>query len=1008
MTTAKFGSAGVTVREIDLSSPLTVAPSGIPAGVIGTANKGPAYVPVTVGVIGDFYAKFGTSDGKKFGPLAAGEWLRNASSLTYMRVLGIGDGLKRASTGNLAGSVTSAGFTVGENQPDATTGTLTSNPYANSGGPDGRTYFLGCFMSESAGSTVFSAAGAQSSTTAVPIVRGVVLAASGVILRMSSSLVASTAPASSYVAAVASAAGASLGDVVLLSGARVKQEFTLLLNGHKGTDPSYPNVITASFDMTAPNYFANVLNNDPLKLQQAGYCVYTSYDVYPTVASVTGSGLLSASHGAGASAAPKAGAECSAFITTGSSGYNVGTSTAPNYENFNTRFSSANSPWIISQKFGGYPINLFRLVSVDSGAGTAEKIKFSIENIAKSTDPAYLYGTFDLVVRDIADRDDESRVLEAFRGLSLDPMSDRYIAKVVGDLNVYYEFDKVENSQKLVVEGNYPNKSNYVRVEVESIVDNGDLDPVALPVGFRGIAHLVTAGTAPLAATTSTALLISTALQNTVELPLPLRSSIAVGSGNKIVANSSLYWGSQFEHVTNPALPNGSTLQNKTLTAFMKYFPDFMTVTQNFVVSNNQGVADTAANGILDADRFNNNMFTLENVQVVTNSLGLADASSWSAASYIRQGNIVANGTDKTRAWTVNDLTQQNRKFCKFSFFMQGGFDGVNIFNKEESELSNVAVTDDMNAVNRGLSKGPNVTAYTKAITIMKNTVNADIQLLAIPGIRHSVVTDTAADAVRERFDALYLMDIEEYDNTDTLITADTQVPHVQNTVLSFKDRAVDNSFAAAYYPDVTMTDPNTRTTVMVPPSVAVLGALAYNDAIGYPWFAPAGFTRGALSTAIDAKVKLYKDNLDALYEAAINPLVSFPGQAANGAANSGLMVWGQKTLQAAASALDRVNVRRLLISLRREVKDVANTFIFEPNRASTLTRFSAAVTPRLERVKTQRGIEQYLVKIDTSTTTQLDVENNTIRGKVFIVPTRSVEFVSIDFVVTNRGQQGV
>lgn len=1015
MAQAKFGSAGVTAREIDLSSPLTIEPSGIPAGVIGTANKGPAFVPITVGVDTDFYAKFGKTDGKKFGPLAAIEWLRNAGSVTYMKVLGVGDGKRRVLDGNLAGSVNKAGFVVGENEPHETTGHLLANPYANAAGPPGRTYFLGCFMSESVGSTVFSSAGIQGTggtnpdiNASVPIIRGILMAASGVVLRLSSSFVPSAAPLSSFVATAGSGQGSMLGDVILKEGTKSKQEFTVLLNGHKGTDPSYPNTLTASFDMTSPNYFSNVFNKDPFKLQQAGHYLYSYYDVHPVVARVTGSGLITGTLGADSATAAKTGLEPSAFIVSGAAGYNAGTDTIPNYENFEDRFSSAKTPWIVSQKFGGSAQNLFRFISLDDGEGLSQRIKFSIENIAKSDDPSNKYGTFDVVIRDLLDRDDEPVPLEAFRGMTLDPSSDRYIAKVIGDVRTYFEFDKVEASQKLVIEGNYSLRSNLVRVEVASVVENSEIDSTALPVGLRGPSHLVTSGSAPLAITSSVQLAVPTALKRATQVPIPMRNDITVGSGNKKAANSAYYWGVQFEHTTNLTTPNSSIIPNKTINGFARFMPDFMTNTQNVVASNNNGEGDTPENGINDADRFNRNAFSLENVQVVTNSSGLADPAKWVNAVYVRKGNITPDDAAKTRAFTVNDLTQPNRKFCKFSFIMQGGFDGVNIFDRNESEINNAAVTADMDDTARGLNKGPAVRSYAKAIDIMKNTTDADIQLLAIPGLRHSVVTDAAALAVKDRFDALYLMDIEEFDATDTLITSSVQIPHVGNTVTNFVGRAVDNSFAAAYYPDVIVTDPNTNTNVVVPPSVVVLGAFALNDRVGFPWFAPAGFTRGALQTTLEAKVKLYKDNMDSLYEADVNPIVSFPGQAPVGGQAGGLVIWGQKTLQAAATALDRVNVRRLLIALRREVREVANTIIFEPNRETTLQRFEAAVRPRLERIQAQKGIDSFLVRIDTTTTTQLDVENNTIKGKIFVLPTKTVEFVSIDFVVTNRGQNGL
>jgi len=136
---------------------------------------------------------------------------------------------------------------------------------------------------------------------------------------------------------------------------------------------------------------------------------------------------------------------------------------------------------------------------------------------------------------------------------------------------------------------------------------------------------------------------------------------------------------------------------------------------------------------------------------------------------------------------------------------------------------------------------------------------------------------------------------------------------------------------------------------------------------------------------------------MDTLYDADINPITSFPDSA-------GVVVFGQKTLQRAQTSLDRVNVRRLLIAIRRRVRRIAESFIFEPNRAETLARFSKLVTPVLQQIQSQNGIDRFKVQIDTSTTTQADIENNTVRGKIFVQPTRAVEFISLDFVISNQG----
>lgn len=1013
MTVVKFGSAGVTANEVDLSGPVTVEPSGIPAGIVGTALKGQAFVPITVGLIDDWYKKFGYTDGKKFGPLAVAEWLRNASAVTYIRVLGIGDGNKRVTTGNLAGKVTNAGFVVGEELPGSTNlGQIAYNPYANQNGVPGRTYFLGCLMSESAGSTIFNSAGLQGTgsvtpgnDTAVPIIRGMLLAPSGVILRLSSSETPSAKPLSTTQASNAlTAYGSCLGSVNLYESSQAKQEFTLLVVGHKGTDPLYPNVITASFDMTSPNYFGNVLNTDPYKIQDAGHYLYASWDVYPVRAVVTGTGIVATASGAFGNAPACAGKELSAFLVSGTLDRNVGGTYQPNYENFEDRFSSGKSPWVISQKFGGRPANLFRVRTLDAGAGVTDKVKISIENIVKSSDSAYKYGTFDLLVRSLNDKDDDMHPLEQFRGLTLDPSSDNYIAKKIGDQHAFYEFDRSASAQKLVVEGDYANKSNYVYVEMDSQVSDAAVDPEALPMGFRGHYHLVTSGTMPLV-TTSSLHSVAGVTKRAVVPPVPMRSDITAGSGTKKVAKSSYYWGVQFEHVTSLDSPNASVLPDNSIKSFAKYYPDFSTVNQNVVAGDNTGVAISDQLGVVDADRFCYNLFSLENIRVVTGSDGVADSQQWVSAQYVRNGVVGVDATAKTRALSVLDLNTSNRKYVKFSFFLQGGFDGTNIFNQDESEINDAAVRADFDfSSTRGGTTGPSVAAWRKAVDIMKNVVNVDVKLLALPGIRQPIVTDYAMAATEERFDALYIMDVQEYDQNGAQILSGSQLPSVANTVSSFTDRALDSSFAAAYYPDVVVTDPNTKTNVVVPPSVVVLGAMALNDSIGHPWFAPAGFARGALSTTLETKVKLSKDNMDTLYDADINPLVAFPGQSGQGLnPQGGVVVWGQKTLQAAASALDRVNVRRLLIDIRRQVREIANTIIFEPNRETTLAKFSAAVTPRLTRIQALSGVDKFKVVIDSSTTSQADIENNTLRGKIWVQPTKSIEFVDLDFVVTNN-----
>ena len=906
----------------------------------------------------------------------------------------------------------------------------------DSAGLLGRTYFLGCFMSQSNGSNIFTDAGIQSNkeiSPAHPIIRGVLMAPSGVVLALSSTYVANNTPQTDLAArggfgTGSHDAGISVGGDVDLNNS--KQEFTMLINGLK-PGGAYANVLTASFDPSVANYFAKGFNTDPARIEEAGHYLYTHYDIDPNYAIPTGSGgIIDPS-----AVFSVSGVEPLAFLLTGSAPRNTGVAASttavgvPNFENFEDRFTTSFSPFVISQKFGGKNVNLFKLHALDDGLQPTKDLKVTVENIAASTNVNNKYGKFDLLIRSTSDNDQEPVVLESFRGLSIDPGSDRFVGRVIGDTYTFYDFDKKAGGQKLVVEGLYPNNSAYVRVEVTDDVRNGRVDEGSLPVGFRGVYHLVTSGSAAgyssiltgsykgsgMAATAPPVDISSDELARSVQPPIPFRLTLHKGTGLKKTVETALTWGVQYELQTSVDEPNSNTQvglssspRTPSVLGFTKYFPNFATSKQKALVGDNAGTADKGGT-ILDADRFNNNLFSLERVEVITSSNDKPDSDQWAVAAYRRDGvakttmtDVDQNATQRGSRFLDPDKDFSHvgsQKYFKFTFPIQGGFNGVNIFDADKANFRDAAVRREMDdASNQGGTKGPTVAALRKAVDVMEEKSDVDIQLLTIPGIRHEAVTDYAVESTERRFDALYILDIEEKDTNNAYITGSTdKVVNVTNTINRFATRNMDSSFAAACFPDVTIQDPATATNVVCPPSVAVLGAFSLNDQVAHPWFAPAGFTRGALKSVIEAMVKLNRTNLDELYTVDVNPLTAFPH-------TPGVVVFGQKTLLAAQSSLDRVNVRRLLIDIRRKVKRIANSLLFEPNRESTLAKFSAAVTPVLTTIQQQQGLDRFKVQIDTSTTTQADVENNTIRGKIFLQPTRAVEFISLDFVVTNAG----
>ena len=1009
-------SPGVSATEIDLSQPGTVGIQGTPAVVIGTSDKGPAFVPVTFATFNDFIAKFGPTDGEKFGPLAVAEWMRNSRSGAYVRTLGVGNGEKKLTSGK----VTNAGFVVGARQvQDA--GTIGHNSKAGTGGSLGRTYFMACVMSESLGSTYF-----QDSSITTPmsasILRAVMMFPSGVLPGLSGSGHSNPTTGSALSAGNTGFPGAGFPATYgagLNAGGRYGSmdvgpnggsTFAMYLNGYTGT---YPQVLSASMDPGSSNYFAKVFNTDPASIETKGHLLYAHYDVDSSLAVPSpahGIGVTGGSFGSG-SHRPRV---LINSASTARNTYTGGSDYKPNYEGFEFRFIHAKSPYIISQNLGSGEKNLFRFHALDAGEYGNNKVKISITNVQKSKDVNNKYGTFDVLVRKFSDYDTNPVILEKFLGCDLNPNSQRFIARVIGDVNVFYDFDKATANQKLVVDGSYANRSQYIRVDVVDTIVAGTMNAEALPVGHRGLYHLVTSGSTMLKPYTQTDLLPPDGptpdsggqyghhrFLQMQQAPVLYRKTISTGTGNKKRAVSDLYWGIQNSKVTNTTTQNSSTAINSNLENWTKFFPGYEANWPAWV-GNNEGTADKNGSK-LDADTFLNGKFTLERVLIKTKSASdVVDPNEWGNASYIRTG--VDPSTSGYRFLNVSkDFGQQaSRKYLKFTTVMQGGFDGNNIFDSDKSKMLNAAAVREISdSANQGGTSGPTVAAYRKALDVIAEKSNLDIKLLAVPGLRDPSITDYAIDKTEERFDALYIMDVEEcdYTGTSSVITGSIQKISVTNTAAKLQGRGLDTSFAAAYFPDCLVRDPATLSNVRCPPSVAVLGAMSLNDAISHPWFAPAGFTRGALATTEQTQVKLNRANLDTLYEVDINPITSFPS-------SDGVVVFGQKTLQQAQSALDRVNVRRLLIDIRRKVRAVANGIIFEPNRESTLARFSGLVQPILTRIQAQQGLDRFKVIIDATTTTQLDVENNTVRGKIFLQPTKSIEFISLDFVVTNAGAE--
>ena len=273
---------------------------------------------------------------------------------------------------------------------------------------------------------------------------------------------------------------------------------------------------------------------------------------------------------------------------------------------------------------------------------------------------------------------------------------------------------------------------------------------------------------------------------------------------------------------------------------------------------------------------------------------------------------------------------------------------------------------------------------YTSSLGLLFNKDEYRFNTLTIPGKTQTSHSDTVALAVStcvERGDALAIIDV-------------TNKGATVNTAIS-EAGEIDSSYAATYFPWVQVNAPGAGKLMWVPPSTIIPSVIAYNDRVGAPYFAPAGFKRGGISV-VQPEKKLNVNDRDALYLGKVNPIGTFPGQ--------GTVVYGQKTLQTKASALDRINVRRLLIELKSYIGQVGNSLVFEINNQSTRNSFLAKVRPYLDGIQQKGGLRAYQVKMDDSNNSNDVVDRNQIVGQIYIQPGKVAEFVLLDFTVTPSG----
>ena len=343
---------------------------------------------------------------------------------------------------------------------------------------------------------------------------------------------------------------------------------------------------------------------------------------------------------------------------------------------------------------------------------------------------------------------------------------------------------------------------------------------------------------------------------------------------------------------------------------------------------------------------------------------------------------------DNTRASEVDgsNLSITNSShvtYRKFTVPMQGGYDGFK--PSRERTLGQSIVATNSQGFDLSTSTTEGSVAFKKAVDAIKNPESFDINMLVIPGVnyeQHPYIAQYAIDVCEDRQDCFYIMDL-------------ASCPATVATAISTA-ASTDTNYAAGYYPWVKVLNTNTNRYVWAPPSVVLPEVFAFNDNAAAEWFAPAGLNRGGIPGATQTKSRLTRATRDELYENKVNPIATFPGQ--------GIVAFGQKTLQKKASALDRINVRRLLIALKKFVASSSRYLVFEQNTEATRNRFLNIVNPYLASVQERQGLYAFRVVMDDTNNTPDVIDRNQLVGQIYLQPARAAEFIVLDFNIMPTG----
>ena len=952
----KFVSPGVFLKEIDQSS-IPEAPVEIGPIVVGRSERGPGMRPVQVNSFSEFVETFGEPhsqesvkdawrDGNKagttYGAYAAKAWLKNNPTLTFVRLLG--KQKLNATTAQQAGWATEEA--------------------------------LGLFIFASGTSMT------HSGTLAAIIHR----ADSTVNIKLSGTFLDTSTPGAGNAAAFKSVNAATTP-----TGA----EFKLIIENEvaRASDASTTGNYVFNLNPSSKKFIRNVLNTDPVRTNDEIYSNSdTSYKKYFVAETFENSldDLVGTSYFG-----------VIARLASTGSGAEDGASFKYPSQRSETGFFIAQD---LNDNTGSYSPEdmqkLFKLRARDAGVWVQQNLKVSITNM-KYGRISGSYGSFDVVIRKATDTDNTLQTVERFSNCNLDPSSANYIARKIGDKYVAYDSVKLTNKEI----GQYDNKSKYFYVAVEPEVEAGTTPSELLPFGVFGplryenaiytvadnaftdvggntiAPFLACSGTAAInvtnAATASGGNILYAGEAVDLAFNFPQVALRVNGTDGGAFEDTDAFWGAYTGRTTGNAL----------------FADDYVDLVQprprgllSDPTSENNEAAESA--GLTEFSW----VFSLDDV-----------SASFSGNKVLSSAYATTNRTGGTSVTAVPGQSYKtliDKGLAKFTAAVAGGSNGFDITEKEPMLREGLLETAD-NSPFQSIQRG---------IDLLTDPENVSFNLALVPGLKAAGLTKRLVEKCENRGDALAIIDLENGfvpppERTATQAAAPTDsstLGDIDNATDTYINRQLDSSFGCAYYPWVQALDDRTNKVVYLPPSVVALGVMSKTDAERGPWFAPAGFNRGGLSDGdaglpvLNTTEKLSSKDRDKLYDAGINPIATFP--------NEGVVIFGQKTLQADRSALDRINVRRMLIFVKSGISQIASNFLFEPNVSATWDRFKAEAIPFLTDVEQRFGIDEFKLVLDNTTTTPDLIDQNILYAKLFIKPTRAIEFIAVDFFITNSG----